>query len=331
MPPGYTTPQGGAEGPWHERLPHFLAGFTPSAGDELQTEYLVPRDQAVAALAALDGLAPRIAELLLVCELRTVAADDCWLSPCYGRDTAAVHFTWRKDPAAVTALLPAIEDRLAPFDPRPHWGKLFTLPPERIAASYPRMAAFRRLMAAHDPDGKFRNSFIDRVISLPRSPVAEGRRLSLLIEVAQRTLDLHETSGVRERREAAVRVHLVRVRGGQHEPAHARHVLVLEQRLDHPVREPAAPVPGQHEHVSDPGERGAVGDDAGETDLALCVIQAQVQRVRYGARDDVARHPFGPVGPGEEAVHHVQVDPPRIVVDLIFILGHQHDQSLRVG
>lgn len=175
MPPGYSTPQAGAEGPWHERLPHFLADFTPSAGDELQTEYLVPRDQAVAALAALDSLAPQIAELLLVCELRTVAADDHWLSPCYGRDTAAFHFTWRKDPAAVTALLPAIEDRLAPFDPRPHWGKLFTLPPARIAASYPRMAAFRRLMAAYDPAGKFRNSFIDRVIALPRSPVSHLR------------------------------------------------------------------------------------------------------------------------------------------------------------
>jgi alditol oxidase len=168
MPPGYTTPQGGAEGPWQDRLPHFRADFTPSAGDELQTEYLVPRDQAVAALAALDGLAPRMAELLLVCELRTVAADDYWLSPCYGRDTAAFHFTWRKDPAAVTALLPAIEDRLAPFDPRPHWGKLFTLPPARIAASYPRMAAFRRLMTSYDPSGKFRNPFIDLVIAHPR-------------------------------------------------------------------------------------------------------------------------------------------------------------------
>jgi alditol oxidase len=165
MPPGYTTPQGGAEGPWHERLPHFRADFTPSAGDELQTEYLLPRDQAVAALAALDGLAPRIAELLLVCELRTVAADEQWLSPCYGRDTAAFHFTWRKEPAAVTALLPFIEERLAPFDPRPHWGKVFTMPPERIAASYPRMEAFGQLMASYDPGGKFRNSFIDRVIA----------------------------------------------------------------------------------------------------------------------------------------------------------------------
>jgi alditol oxidase len=167
MPPGYTTTQGGAEGRWHERLPHFRADFTPSAGDELQTEYLLPRDQAVAALTALDGLAPRIAELLLVCELRTVAADDEWLSPCYGRDTAAFHFTWRKDPAAVAGLLPAIEERLAPFDPRPHWGKLFTLPPARIAASYPRLAAFARRMASYDPTGKFRNSFIDRFLTRP--------------------------------------------------------------------------------------------------------------------------------------------------------------------
>jgi alditol oxidase len=168
MPPDYTTRQGGAEGPWHDRLPHFRADFTPSAGDELQTEYLLPRDQAVAALAALDDLAPRIAPLLRVCELRTVAADDYWLSPCYGRPTAGFHFTWYKDPDAVTALLPAVEDRLAPFDPRPHWGKVFTMPPARIRAGYPRLDAFRRLMTSCDPDGKFRNSFIDDIIGTGR-------------------------------------------------------------------------------------------------------------------------------------------------------------------
>lgn len=168
MPPGYTTDQAGAEGPWHARLPHFRAEFTPSAGDELQTEYLLPRGQAVAAIAALDGLAARIAPMLLTCELRTVAADDHWLSPCYGRDTAAIHFTWRMDQAAVTALLPEIEDRLAPFDPRPHWGKLFTLPAARIRASYPRMEEFGRLMACYDPGGKFRNSFIDGIIGTGR-------------------------------------------------------------------------------------------------------------------------------------------------------------------
>jgi len=164
MPPGYTTAQGGAEGPWHERLPHFRPDFTPSAGDELQTEYLLPRDQAVAALAALDGLAPRIAPVLLVSELRTVAADDQWLSPCYGRETAAIHFTWRKDPAAVNALLPAIEERLAPLRPRPHWGKLFTLPAAQIRASYPRLEEFGRLMTSYDPAGKFRNSFAGAIV-----------------------------------------------------------------------------------------------------------------------------------------------------------------------
>lgn len=168
MPPGYTTPQGGAEGRWHERLPHFRADFTPSAGDELQTEYLLPRDQAIAALAALDGLAARIAPALLVCELRTIAADDRWLSPCYGRESAGIHFTWRKDPATVAALLPDIEERLAPFGPRPHWGKIFALPPARIRASYPRLEEFGRLMTAYDPDGKFRNSFTDGIIGTDR-------------------------------------------------------------------------------------------------------------------------------------------------------------------
>jgi alditol oxidase len=169
MPPDYTTRQGGAEGPWHDRLPHFRADFTPSAGDELQTEYLLPRDQAVAALAALDDLAPRIAPLLRVCELRTIAADDYWLSPCYGRDTAGFHFTWYQDQDAVTALLPAIEERLAPFDPRPHWGKVFTMPPARIQASYPRLEAFQRLMTSYDPDGKFRNAFLDDIIGTGRA------------------------------------------------------------------------------------------------------------------------------------------------------------------
>jgi xylitol oxidase len=163
-PPAYTTPQSGAEGSWNERLPHFRAEFTPSFGDELQTEYLLPRGHAVAALAALNDLAPRIAELVMVCEIRTVAADELWLSPCYGRDTVAFHFTWHKDQAAVEALLPALEERLAPFDPRPHWGKVFTLPPARVRAGYPRLPDFRQLMTSQDPSGKFLNPFIRTII-----------------------------------------------------------------------------------------------------------------------------------------------------------------------
>lgn len=164
MPAGNTTAQDGAEGPWHERLPHFRAGFTPSAGDELQSEYLLPRGDAAAALSALDDLAEPIAGLLLVSEIRTIAADDLWLSPAYGRDSVGIHFTWRKDQAAVTALLPGIEDRLAPFRPRPHWGKLFTLPPVKVRAAYPRLPDFARLASSYDPAGKFRNDFLTAIL-----------------------------------------------------------------------------------------------------------------------------------------------------------------------
>jgi xylitol oxidase len=164
MPTEYTTTQGGVAGPWHQRLPHFRAEFTPSAGDEIQSEYLLPRDTAVDALAALDDLAPRIAELLLVSEIRTIAGDDLWLSPAYGRDTVGFHFTWRKDQAAVTELLPEIEERLAPFRPRPHWGKLFTLPWARVRDAYPRLPDFTRLVGEYDSAGKFRNEFLTAIL-----------------------------------------------------------------------------------------------------------------------------------------------------------------------
>jgi xylitol oxidase len=164
MPVDFTTEQGGAKGPWHQRLPHFRPEFTPSAGEELQTEYLLPRGDAPAALDALAGLADRIAPLLMVSEIRTIAADDLWLSPCYGRDTVAVHFTWRKDPAAVARLLSAVEDRLAPFQPRPHWGKLFTMASGTIRDAYPRLPDFERLARGYDPAGKFSNEFLTAIL-----------------------------------------------------------------------------------------------------------------------------------------------------------------------
>jgi xylitol oxidase len=164
MPVEYTNTQHGADGPWHERLPHFRAEFTPSAGDEIQSEYLLPRSAAVAALASLDDIAPRIAEVLLVSEIRTIAADDLWLSPAYGRDTVGIHFTWRKNQAAVTRLLPAIEERFAPFVPRPHWGKYFTLPLSKARDAYPRIADFTRLANTYDPAGKFRNDFLTGIL-----------------------------------------------------------------------------------------------------------------------------------------------------------------------
>ena len=151
-------------GPWHDRLPHFRMDFMPSAGEELQSEYLVPREYAVAALRAINAMRDRIAPLLQISEVRTIAADDFWMSPCYRQPCAAIHFTWRKDWPAVSALLPVIEAQLAPFRARPHWGKLFTMPPAQLRPLYPKLADFRDLLRALDPRGKFRNGFLDQHI-----------------------------------------------------------------------------------------------------------------------------------------------------------------------
>ncbi|MFI7573930.1 FAD-binding protein [Micromonospora sp. NPDC049497] len=160
----HCTPQLGAAGPWHERLPHFRLGFTPSSGEELQSEYLVPRTAAADVLAALDPVAHLIAPVLQVCELRTVAADRLWLSPSQGRDSLAVHFTWIADAARVRPVVAALEERLAPFAPRPHWGKVFDVPPAAVAATYPRYADFRVLAARLDPAGVFRTDLLDRYV-----------------------------------------------------------------------------------------------------------------------------------------------------------------------
>jgi xylitol oxidase len=156
------TEQLGRPGPWFERLPHFRLEFTPSSGEELQSEYFVARADAVAAISALRALAPRFAPVLHVAEIRTVAADELWLSPCHERAGVGFHFTWKKEPAAVRRLLPEIEAVLAPFAPRPHWGKLFVAGAETLAARCPRMAAFRALVARHDPAGRFRNDWLAR-------------------------------------------------------------------------------------------------------------------------------------------------------------------------
>ncbi|MEU7847267.1 FAD-binding protein [Micromonospora parva] len=155
MPPENCTPQLGEAGPWHERLPHFKLGFTPSSGDELQSEYHVARVAAADALAALDDLAELIAPVLLVSELRTVAADELWLSPNYRRDSFVLHFTWVDDTAAVLPVVAAVEERLAPFAPRPHWGKVFVTDPAELAARYPRHADFATLLTDLDPKAKF--------------------------------------------------------------------------------------------------------------------------------------------------------------------------------
>ena len=161
-----STTQLGVPGPWHERLPHFRPEFTPSSGAELQSEYLLPRTHAVAAVREVRALRERVAPLLQIAEIRTVAADALWLSPSYLRETVGLHFTWVDDPAAVAAVVQAIEQRLAPFRPRPHWGKVFGLPPAVVEAEYGRMPAFRELVRQYDPQGKFRNAFVDEYLGL---------------------------------------------------------------------------------------------------------------------------------------------------------------------
>ncbi len=158
------TPQMGLAGPWHERLPHFRLGFTPSSGKELQSEYFVPREYSYAALMAIEKLHEKISPHLLVSEIRCIAADDLWMSPCYRQASTALHFTWKPDWPAVSKLLPLIEERLAPFHAKPHWGKLFTVPHRSLLALYQRMPDFQQLLLQYDSQGKFRNEYLDKVI-----------------------------------------------------------------------------------------------------------------------------------------------------------------------
>jgi alditol oxidase len=156
------TPQLGVPGPWSDRLPHFRMGFTPSSGDELQSEFFVSREHAVAAIGTLRQLADTIRPLLQVSEIRTIAADDLWMSPQYRRDSVGIHFTWRPDQAAVQRALARIEAALAPFGARPHWGKLFVARAATVAPLYPRHTDFARLVDRLDPRQVFRNAWLDR-------------------------------------------------------------------------------------------------------------------------------------------------------------------------
>jgi alditol oxidase len=158
------TEQMGIPGPWYERLPHFRMGFTPSAGKELQSEYFVPRQCAVEAILAIERLHEQVSPVLLITEIRTIAADRLWMSPCYEQDCVTIHFTWKPDWPAVQRLLPIIEKELAPFAARPHWGKLFTVSPTELKRLYKKMPDFVSLAESYDPEGKFRNDYLNKNI-----------------------------------------------------------------------------------------------------------------------------------------------------------------------
>jgi alditol oxidase len=164
--PDACTEQLGVPGRWYDRLPHFRAGFKPSAGAELQSEYLLPVASAVPALHALNQIRDRVAPVLQICEIRTIAADQLWLSSAYRQDSVAFHFTWIADTAAVLPVVIRVEHELGPFAPRPHWGKVFTTAPEDLTSRYERLPDFLNLMRRFDPSGKFRNAYTDRYLGL---------------------------------------------------------------------------------------------------------------------------------------------------------------------
>jgi xylitol oxidase len=158
------TPQMGEPGPWCERLPHFRMGFTPSSGKELQSEYFVPLKNGVEAILAIERLRDQVSPHLMISELRTIAEDNLWMSTCYKRASLALHFTWKPDWEAVKKVLPVIEMELAPFKPRPHWGKLFTLAPTELQSRYEKLDDFKKLAKEYDPQAKFRNRFLNETI-----------------------------------------------------------------------------------------------------------------------------------------------------------------------
>ncbi len=159
------TDQLNIPGPWYERLPHFKLNFTPSSGQEIQSEFFVPFDRGYEAIRAVETLRDKITPHLFITELRAIAADDLWMSMAYQRPSLAIHFTWKPESDAVHAILPEIEAKLAPFAPRPHWAKVFTLDARQIAPRYPRMADFRALTRQLDPTGKFTNPFLHDAIA----------------------------------------------------------------------------------------------------------------------------------------------------------------------
>jgi len=161
-----TTPQLGVSGPWYERLPHFRMGFLPSAGEELQSEYLLPITRAAEALEAVRALGPEMHDLLFVAELRTVAGDDLWMSEAYGEDALALHFTWRREAERVETVVRRLEEVLLPLGARPHWGKVFAADAGVLAPLYPRWADFLALAERMDPQGRFQNAWTERHLGI---------------------------------------------------------------------------------------------------------------------------------------------------------------------
>ena len=154
----------GVPGPWYDRLPHFKMGFTPSSGKELQSEFFIPREKALDAILALEKIGEQFKPQLMITEIRTIAADELWMSPCYHQDCVAIHFTWEQNPKEVGELVKIIEKELEPFDFRPHWGKIFSIDPAHLHSRYSKYSEFLGLAEQFDPMGKFKNDYLNQNI-----------------------------------------------------------------------------------------------------------------------------------------------------------------------
>ena len=159
-----TFQQNGVAGAWYERLPFFNIRSTIAGENERQSEYFVRREDAVEALLAVNALGKQMSSIIKITEIRSISADDIWLSPAYKQDCIGIHFSWLARPIEIHQFLPKLENALAPFRPRPHWGKMFAMPPDQVRACYPKMADFQALLVENDPQGKFLNDYLIRYV-----------------------------------------------------------------------------------------------------------------------------------------------------------------------
>jgi FAD-linked oxidoreductase len=137
---------------------------TPRRVHFVESEYAVPRESLPGVLAELRRAVPRLADpVMFPVEVRVAAADDIWLSTAYGRDSAyiAVH---QYAGLPYRAYFDLFESVVAPVAGRPHWGKLHSLDAGRLGPLYPRFEDFRRVRAEVDPEARFGNAYLARVL-----------------------------------------------------------------------------------------------------------------------------------------------------------------------
>jgi len=152
-------------GLWSHRLPHFRSDEVPSVGAEVQSEFFVERALMGQAIERLRSIGDALEPVIMVSEIRTIGADNIWLSPQYQRDCAAFHFTWHHDVVAAHAAADLVTDTLAPLRPIPHWGKVFD--PRRFDFDqlYPNLRSALACFQEWDPTSTFTNAWMRNTIS----------------------------------------------------------------------------------------------------------------------------------------------------------------------